>query len=170
MTAGFVAGQKIRASELNAGQPQFARMSSDVVIISSTTYVDATGLVLSLEANAAYSLDGFLLYQTATAADIKFILIGPTGAGGVWGIHGLQQAAANSDDDFEGFALPGIGPTNQIGLGGAGTSTDVWGHLKGLITTGATAGTLQLQFAQVTSTASNTRMKAVSHMSLARIS
>src|SRR3982751_1157963 len=115
----FTAGQKIRASDLNAGIPTLSRMTSDVSVISSTTYVDATGMSLPMEANSVYALDGFLKYRSATAADIKFILLGPTGAGGSFGIHGVVQAAVATTGDFEAFCLDGIGAANQIGLGGA---------------------------------------------------
>lgn len=165
----FVAGQKVRAAELNAGLPAFARTTADITVISSTTFVDATNMVLAMEANSIYALEGFLKYTTNTTPDIKFCLIGPTGSGGNWGVHGLQQAAANNDDDFEAFCLSGLGNTNQLGLGGAGIATPTWGHLMGHITTAGTAGTLQLQFAQVTANASNTSVSAGSWMSLQKI-
>ena len=165
----FVAGQKVRASDLNSGIPQFARTTSDITVISSTTLVDATGLVLPMDADSVYALDGFIKYTTNTTPDIKFCLIGPAGSGGNWGIHGLQQGAANNDDDFEAFCLSAIGSANQIGLGGAGTGTPVWGHMMGHITTDSTAGTLQVQFAQVTSNASNTSVAAGSWISMQKI-
>jgi hypothetical protein len=165
----FVAGQKVRASDLNGGLPQLARVTSDVAVISTTSYVDVTGLVLPMEANSVYALDGFLKYTSATAADIKFVLIGPTGSGGSFGVHGVVQAATATTGDFEAFCLDGIGIANQIGLGGAGVSTSAWGHLKGYITTGVNAGTLQVQFTQVTSTASNTTVKTGSNMTLTKI-
>lgn len=165
----FVAGQKVRASELNAGQPAYARVASAVTVISSTAFVNVTGLVLPVEASSFYALDGYIEYTSATGSDIKFCLIGPASAGGTWGAHGLAQAAAASTGDLEAFALDGIGSGNALGLGGAGVATSTWGHLKGLITTGATAGTLQLQFAQVASVATNTVVRAGSHLSLVKI-
>lgn len=167
----FVAGQKIRASELNATLPVFGRTTSDVSVNNTTTFADATGLSVAVEANAVYALTGFIKYASGATPDIKFCLIGPTGAGGNWGIHGLIQSASASTGSFEAFVLSGIGSSNQLGLGGNGIAAgnDVWGSLAGHITTGSTSGTLKLQFTQVTANASNTFVRSGSWIRIDRI-
>ncbi len=66
----FVAGEKIRASKLNAGQPLMAYVASDVSVISTTSMVNITGLVVPLEANALYAWDAYLGYVANETGDI----------------------------------------------------------------------------------------------------
>lgn len=164
----YVAGQKVRASELNSGQPLFARTFSDITVNNSTTLVDATGLVLPMLASAQYILNGMIKYQSGTTPDIKFALIGPSGSGGSWGGHALQTGAADTSDSIETFCADAIGSGNVIGYGGGGSLNTMF-FLRGLIFTTSTAGNLQVQFAQNTANASNTIVRNESWMTLQRV-
>lgn len=167
--AAFVAGQKVRASQLNATQSTFGRATADTTVNNTTTYADVVGVSVAVEANAVYALTGFIEYASNTTPDIKFAFVGPTGAGGHWGINGLVQTATISTGDFEAFALDALGIGNQLGLGGVGNTTNVHGQLSGIILMGVTAGTLKLQFTQVTANASNTIVRTGSWIRIERI-
>jgi hypothetical protein len=165
----FVAGQRVRASELNAGQPLIGYVTSDVTCISTTALIDVTGLLVAVEATATYAWDGYFAYNCGATPDIKFAFTIPSGATGNWGLYPLIQGSTGSSGSVEGFRLDGYGDANAQGAGG---SDSLGGALmcmpRGyLVTTGA--GTLQARFAQVNSTASNTVVKTGSWLRLTRI-
>ncbi len=149
----FVAGQKVRALELNRGVPNLVRATADTTVISSAALVNATGLVQPLEASAVYWWRLMLLYSTGTTPDLKVAFTVPTGADGDWGISGASVRVTDYGDAATLF------------LDGANTMA----VLEGGITTSSTAGSLQLRFAQNTSTASNTIVRTNSLFSLARV-
>lgn len=165
----FVAGQKVRASDLNAGQPLFGRVTSDVTVISSTTLVDVTGLVVAMEASAFYTIEGFLGCSSALAADLKFAWTMPAGCSILWTIGGIDTPAASPgySGDWLAFLNESEGASDTLGLSGGTSPTSA--RPMGSILVGATAGNLQMTFAQVVSTASNTTVKAGSWLKLTRV-
>lgn len=169
----FVAGQKVRASDLNAGIPVLARATSDITVNNSVTQVNATGLVVAVEANAVYAFDGWIYYETNPTADIKFGVTGPSGYSAVMSWRGppvstnpvVNQERINYIDS--GAFAPG-----NYSLGGDDEFTgSVWitAEPKGVITIGATAGSFQVIFAQNTANASNTKVKAGSWIRIMRL-
>lgn len=166
----FVAGQKVRASELNAGQPLYAYLTADVSVISTTTLTDVTGLFVPVEANATYAWDGFLAYNANATGDIKFAATVPTGATGKWGLYPLVQSSTASAGSVEGFRLDAYGDSNQQGAGGSDSfSGALMANPRGILITSSTAGTFQFRFSQVTSNANNTTVKAGTWIRLSRI-
>lgn len=172
----FVAGQKVRAAELNAGIPTFARVASDVTVNNTTTLVNATGLSLAVEASAVYALDGWIYYESNPTADIKFAWTGPASATFVVGIYGPPAGTAPVvNQERINYTDQGTFDTLGGGLSSAAGDDEftgsVWPSIRpsGVAVIGATAGTIQLQFAQNTANASNTRIKANSWLRLARI-
>lgn len=166
----FVAGQKVRASDLNSGLPVFARVASDVTVISSTTLVDITGLVVALDADALYAWDAYLAYSTNATADIKIAWTVPSGTTGSWSAFGLHTTAAGTVGDVVGFRADAYGDANTIGLGGSDTlSGTTVARPCGFIDTAGTAGNFQGRFAQNTSNANNTTLEAGSWLRAQRI-
>lgn len=166
----FVAGQKVRASELNSGLPVLARVSADVTVISSTTLIDITGLVVAVEADALYAWDAYLAYNSGATPDIKFAATVPSGTTGNWGIYPLVQSSTGSSGSIEGFRLDGYGDANVQGAGGSDSFSGALMCMpRGYIDTSSTAGNFQMRFAQVTSNASNTTVKAGSWLRVQRI-
>lgn len=169
----FVAGQKIRAADLNAGQPLYGRVTSDVTVISTTTQVNATGLSVALEANATYALEGWVYYESTSAADIKFGVTGPAGYAAVisWKGPPVSGAPFAGTSPRINYVDQGAFAPGNYTLGGDTEFAGVWvaSEPKGFITTGSTAGTFQVIFAQATSTAVNTKVKVGSWIRVARM-
>jgi hypothetical protein len=146
-----VAGQKLRASQLNgwfdAATPLKARTTAATTFTSSTTYADITGLLLPVATNSVYKLDGWLRITGANAThDLKLQIVLPAGATIAWSAIGGNTAISAQPTTVD------LGITTATNLGARGTfagSTSIL--LTGFITTGATAGSVQLQGAQNTS-------------------
>lgn len=149
----FTAGQKLRAIDLNRGIPNLVRAQADTTVISTTTVVNAVGLVQAVEADSLYWWRLLLLYSTGTTPDLKVAWTVPTGSTGRWGLAGASAGVA------------AYGAANTLFLDGASALA----VLEGYLDTSSTAGNLQLQFAQNTSTASNSIVQTGSSLSLARL-
>lgn len=123
---------------------------------TGTTLVNATDLVVDVEANAMYLGELVLYYNAHATPDIKFGLTVPSGTTGTWGGTGY---------DFTSTLLA-FGPLNittALGFGGMG-ATDKPAILKVSLTTGSTAGEVRVQFAQSTSDGNNSTLLAGSSM------
>jgi hypothetical protein len=167
----FVAGQKVRAQELN-DLVLGVYLSADVTTVNNggtnPSWVNATGLSIPLAANASYGLDGWLHWTSSQAADIQFRYTYPTGSTGYWAGVGprltekptgsgprvnyvdfgsVSLAASLSfsgDDEVAGFPPPPV---------------YVSAIPRGFIVTSGTSGNLQLRFAQATAQATQTILR-----------
>lgn len=148
----FVAGQKLRASELNQGVPTIIRATADTSVVSSVTLVNATGLVAAVEADAHYWWRLLLHFDSGTTPDCKLAWTVPTGADGRWGVTG--QSVAVTD----------YGDAATIFLDGANSIAT----LEGWLDTSSTAGNLQLRCAQNTSSGTALNIRAGSMLSIVR--
>jgi len=130
-----------------------AQKSADQTINNNNTLFDDADLKISLEANSTYLIDFFMLFNSAAAADIKFCIKAITGATGYWGVSYDVSPTAKS-----------IGDVQSLGTDGSNQFT--WFH--GIIKT-TTAGTFQVQWAQNTSDAGDTTLKAYSYISANKV-
>jgi len=132
-------------------------------VTSSTTLVNDADLVLPADANAAYELSCQLFFIAAAGGDIKWTWSVPSGAGITYqdlhnegGGTGLGNAClANSNADTP-TAAGGGSPVQAI-------------RMTGTLTTGSTAGNVQLRWAQNASNATATQVRANSSLVLRRI-
>lgn len=163
----WVAGQKLRASDLNEAGPQFGRVLTDQTKNTSVAFGSVTGLSAELEANSAYAMDAMVLYTSSAVADLKLAITGPTGVGGAWSAGGIALLAGASSGDLD------LAYTTTITDVGIRSLTGGTGNFmcmpRGYFTTGATAGTLQFRFAQNTSEVSNTVIKVGSWIRVQKI-
>lgn len=169
----FVAGQKVRAQELN-DLVLGVVMTSDVTVNNTTAMTNATGLAIPLAANATYGLDGWLHWTSNPTADIRFEWSYPTGSTGWWagiGPPANRTPIVNSERinyiDWGSVVL-------SAGLNFAGDDefpADVYisAMPRGYIVTSSTSGTLQLRFAQATANASNTILRRGSWLRITRL-
>lgn len=136
------------------------RCTTDVTVNNSTTFVDVPGCSILVGALAAYFVDGFLEYDAATAADIKFQITGPTGSSGKLLFQGAHLTVPTVDNT----TFVNFGANSSIPLGGIGVGTRLGVHVSGWLQTPAVhplADPLtnpikfKLQFAQNTANASN---------------
>ncbi|MDN5857870.1 MAG: hypothetical protein L0H84_04535 [Pseudonocardia sp.] len=155
----FVAGQKLRASELNDAVPIYSVVSADITVTSSTTLVNATGLALALAADGLYAWDAYLAYSASETGDLKVAMLASATSSGHWGIYGGATSSSGAIGDLNAGRATAYGAGQALTAGGSNTPSapgPMAAIPHGYLDVGATAGTLQLQFAQNTSTGTST--------------
>ncbi|MFD9569998.1 hypothetical protein ACFWBI_09150 [Streptomyces sp. NPDC059982] len=165
------AGQRITAGLLTSMLPAPIVKGADQAVVSNTTNVNDNHLLSPVAANAAYIVTGVLLYSARTDTDIKIGWTGPSGAAFDWIAHGQSQ------DGTGGLAGSGVVVDRQslgntsfpLGGFGAENTTYMTAPLWGRLVTSATAGTLQLNWAQRVSNATSSIMRAGSWILLTRV-
>ena len=174
----FVAGQKLRVSDLDGGTGGgsgstagggVSRASADVTVNNTTTFTD-TGLQLSVVANAVYAVRAWIRYNTGNTPDIKFQWSTPSGTTGYWSLvgHGRDVTTAAVDVSAGAtFVVEDIGTSKTVA--GDATGTLLLACVAGGELTTTTAGTVKLRVAQRTANASNTVFRTGSRMELVRI-
>lgn len=136
-------------------------------VTSSVTVQNDDQLVVALAANSSYHVQASILYDGATAGDIRIAWTGPSGAT----INGqLTGNPFNNTGFTDCRILPytAFAAEEQFGALGTGTTSVVF--FNGLVAIGSTAGNLQLQWAQGTSSGTATRVFGASFVTARRIS
>lgn len=163
----FAAGERLTAAKLNQALSieRVVQAPADQSVTSSTTLVNSTYIVLPVDANALYVMDMLMLISGATAGDITYDWVAPSGSFmrksyfsypfGETATTGLMDRVAQ--DNF----------TGDSATMGTGTMTGI--RPSGYISTSGTSGTLQFRFAQRTSSASATTLRAGTWMRLTKI-
>jgi hypothetical protein len=140
-----------------------SKITETQVVNNSTTLVNDDQLFVPVQSTARYLLNGYLLWDSGTTADIKFSWTGPAGLQmPIWSILAIDAAGAGPS-----FATA-LTAATVVSRGGSGIGTFVHAWLKGVVILGANAGNLQLQWAQAGLEAVNTRIKANSFLQLTR--
>lgn len=146
-------------------QPIWVRKQNNVQTVNnSTALVNDSFLILPYQANARYTLDGLVAWDSGTTADIKFS----------WAISGAgatmprwQITAVGTTLAFD--AAIGAAVTDVLTRGGAGIGSLIYGVFKGHFVTGANAGNLTLTWAQNALEAVATRVQTDSWLQLTRV-
>jgi hypothetical protein len=146
----------VRDNFLAVGPHLIARKTADQSVTSSTTLVDCTTMTLPLLANEIWQFTFNVLFDAATAADIKLGFTFPTSgridATSFWlGSTDLSQMAAWSGTTT---------PSTAFTFAGQAADVRMLMPISGIFTNSTNAGNLQLQFAQATSNATATRVFA----------
>lgn len=138
------------------------KVTAQIATPSSTVLQNDNTLLTALPTAGTFGFRCALLYDTSTTADFKIAFTWPAGATAEWGMIGVATtgAAGVGDGTFLGTNVSGT----AIAVGGAGVGNVQLAIVEGDITMGGTAGNLQLQFAQNTSDATNSTMRARSRM------
>lgn len=163
MALTVAAGEKILADHINRLAPIFTRKTADETIISSAALQNDDVLLASVEANATYEFRLRVVINSGTTPDFKMGWTFPTG---------LTMAYDLLEGETLGTAANVVqGPYIQTDVPPVSTSgSDQPWIAEGLVIVSSTAGTLQWQWAQNTSTASNTIVRAGSYLRLTRVS
>ena len=142
-----------------------ARKISDQSVTSSTVLVDCTAMALPVAANGIYEFRFIVIYEALTAGDIKIGFTFPTS-----GDLRLSIVAATAADTF-GFPVfsSTTSPTIAATFSGQNAGAYLVLPFEGVFVNGANAGNLQLQFAQGTSNATATTVKAHSTVWAAKL-
>lgn len=161
--ADFLAGQVPTAAELNAVTdrlPIRARSTSATTYVSNTTFSNVTGLSAAVAANQVYKVRGRLKITGAnTTHDVKVQFTLPAGATIEWSLYAITTSQTANPVSVDMSSNSGSIARGTIG----GTMTYL---IDGFITTGANAGTAQLQAAQNTSDAGTLSIDSGSEFSL----
>lgn len=156
----------VDADMTNVDRWQYKFVTSDVSLTSNTTLANITGLSSTAAANTRYRIQATLFYTAATAGDLKIGFTTPASATVIYGLQGLVSSATL----ITGAYSPGFS-TGSGGLTAGGVdATNLFLTVELTLQTAGTAGTFQLQFAQGTSSATATVIKANSTMTVCRIS
>lgn len=157
-------GEVLTAADLNAwAVPLAVRKASATSRVSTATPSADPDLFLTVAANAVYKVELGLAYDADAGGDLKFQFSVPSGTMTL--VHGswLSGTAALFTDDqvVSEVIVPVTGGV------GAGTAAGVLGNY--ILAVGSTAGTLALQWAQGTSSATATILHANSYLIARRI-
>lgn len=167
----YPAGHKLTAAELAAIITAVQGLSTTVVktadesVTSSIVLQDDNELLFTAAANATYEVWAFLHYIGVNAGGIlKIGWAGPASATFDWTASGLATGAIATTGNLDASYLS---LASTITLGGG--ANDVVARPSGLLVTSATSGTFKLQWAQGTSSATATTVKAGSFLAYRRI-
>lgn len=157
-------GQTITAAELTSMEALYAYKSSDQSVTSSTTLVSDNALFLPVAANATYDFFCYLNYTGGTqgASDIKVQWTVPAGATLRFQPVGIGTGGGMGFGNTDSAA-------SSVALGTQGSGTLCGATMLGTLIMSSTAGTLQLEWAQNSSNATATTVKAQSLLRLARL-
>jgi hypothetical protein len=154
----FTAGAAITAAALTGIAPisgfKYADQNSGQ---SNTVLQNDTDLVLAFAAAGTYIFDGMIIYSASTAADYQATFAAITSATLTLWAPGIYTGTGGGS--FVQPAIP-LAFATTISAGGQGTAQNQSFSLQGAVVMGATAGTLQYQFAQNNSDASNCNTRA----------
>lgn len=149
------------------GGTLFARKTASQSISNSTTIQDDTHLQLSVAASATYRLEGLLIFNGASGANLKMGWSAPTGSTLDWTAAGQNTTATTSVGSIITNAQTLSSTAYQLGT--IGTGTNMVAIVRGLLITSTTAGTFKLQWAQSTANATATTMVTNANISLQRV-
>lgn len=142
--------------------------TADESLTSNATLQNDDDLVLPVVASATYIVEWSLVTDGALAADFKYSFTGPASATMTWESVGILTTDTTATAARGATDNATIGTVQTHGTILAGTNSRIDG--RGVLTVSTTAGSLQLQWAQNTSTASATRCRAGSWLRATRIS
>lgn len=142
------------------------RKTADQSVTSSTTLIDDLDLTFAVAVGEVWEIEGMLFVDGATSGDVLVRLAAPSTPTGYW--RALGPAASNTSASAASF-VPGAQLFNQnatIGALGAGVIATV--KFEGMLTV-TTVGTFVVRWAQGTSDATATIVKAGSYLRARRV-
>ena len=147
------------------------RVTADNTANNTAAFANVTNMSIALAANDVWMLDMVLIGESPTAADIRYAWTFPVDCTMRWGNRGSAQDNAGLDPS--GGAMPTTynldGPiTWQPSFSGHAAAVPI--SMYGLVTNGANAGTLQLQFSQLVATVADTHVRAGTFMNATKVS
>jgi len=165
--ATFTAGQKVRASQINQHVLLFGMASADLTSTSDTTLSNVTGMAIAVEADSVYVLDGWVGYTSTSATpDLKAAFTVPASTTGFWTLFGMDTADTSPGDINTAYAAA---LTTTLTAGTDATFTQQSAAIYGFVDTAGTAGTIQFQAAQNTSSGTAMVVKTGSWIRLQKV-
>lgn len=174
------AGQRITASLLTSMLPQTVRKTADTSRSSTTTVTADPHLQSDADANAVYTVHGFIKYEADTAVDLSIRLSGPSGSLGEWASSGVGNPVVGSTaapaltldtTGARGYMIrtesADLGVSRTHGGLGVGSVHDLL--IFGTVRVGSTSGTIAIEWAQSASSATATILYTDSWLCIRRI-
>lgn len=161
----ILAGQRATAALLTSMQPLLVVKTVDETVNNSAVLQNDNELLLPVLANATYLLDMYLIYSTGDTPDFQIQISVPSGATKSWTPRGLGVLVTTFYGDQQSTAARTL-PLSLGGGGGGGLELSA--NVQGIVRVGSTAGNVQLQWAQNSANASDTKVYADSWMRLTR--
>lgn len=160
-TALIVAGSRITAAEIQAVAPLEIIKPTDQPLTSSTAMQNDTALFLPVVAGATYDFCCYLDFEggTAGASDLKWTWALPSGA---------TMRYASGHVNTGSFVFTSYTGASTVVASSAGAGVIQAVTMEGTLVTAGTAGNIQLQWAQNTSSATATIVHAQSKLRLIR--
>lgn len=148
------AGSRLTAAMLQGVAPLSAYKGTSQLVTSSTTLVSDSALAIGLQANAVYSFILVLGYNGASGAgNLKFGWALPSGSSMGYSLYGNSTGGSATDGPWEtASSVPALGTS--------GTGTNLGAVAQGTVSTGSSAGDMQLQWAQNSSSSTATTVLA----------
>ena len=130
------------------------RKTSNQTVTSSTVLVNDTALVLPVLANEVWRFEFDILYDGASAGDIKIAFTFPASGEIVAGGIALDAGGTVTSNAFSGTTTP----TASVAYAafGTGAGNKIFLRIPGVFINAGTGGSLTLQWAQQTSSATAT--------------
>lgn len=141
------------------------RKTADETVTSSTVLQDDDELRYALLANDVVAFEAVLFVVSTSTGDFKAAFTVPAGATLLWSFTASFDTASG-DLDQPSAAITASGGSQVFELSSANTTLLT---IKGMVVNGGTAGNLQLQWAQSSSTANPTTVKANSYLRIAKV-
>jgi hypothetical protein len=143
----------------------FARKTANEAVTASTAVQDDDHLFLTVEPNAVYLIDAFLIYLAGNNnPDLLLAWSGPAGATFDWTAGGLLSTVTTVTGSIH-LQHRAIGETVAVGA----TTSAAVARPSGLLVTGVNGGTFRFRWAQNTSDASATEVRANSWLRAQRV-
>lgn len=135
---------------------------ADESVVSSTTLQDDDALLFAVGGNELWVVQFEVYWEAETAGDIVFRVTGPTGSTILAGRMGRDT----TDDADPALVFTDVrdGVTGLLGSGGTGAGNKLYTHIGAICRNGATAGNCTLQWAQLASSATATKVLANSYL------
>lgn len=131
---------------------KLVRKSADETVNNSSTLQNDDELLLAIAANEVWAFELMLFNTSPSAADIKFALTIPTGASMLWLPPGTSYWSIAAAWTSSGLGINASGGALAV----MGNASTIGFQIKGFVVCGATAGNLQLQWAQNAATVGDT--------------
>lgn len=139
------------------------RKSADQTVNNSATLVNDTHLLQALGTSEVWQFEILVAYTSDTNMDLKMALTIPASATLLAAVNGPQTGGSTVvANTMTTPVLTTSGETAAVG--GMGLSTKTWARISGIVVTGASAGNLQLQWAQNAAVVGNTIVHANSYL------
>jgi len=132
-----------------------ARKTADETVNNSSTLQNDDHLSFSVDVSEVWLVQAWLMCDSASAADIKFGWTVPASATISWGFNSNAGGVAS----WAGDNLTALATTGSLNASTSAAATIQGIGLVGIVAVAGTAGTVQLQWAQVTPTVADTKVR-----------